>query len=104
MGVGSLGGAVVAAVTVGFLPIPPLLAQSLAMLVAGIVCSLSSMISSSTGLYFFITAYAFLTNSLAALGGPALLIVIEKEQLPHATGQLLLIPTIAVVVGPPAGG
>ena len=104
MGAGSLGGGIVVAVTVGFLPIPPLLVQSLALLGAGITCSLSSLISSSTGLYFFVTVYAFLTNSLAALGGPALLIIVEKEQLPHASGQLILISTLAVLVGPPAGG
>ena len=104
VGAGSLAGGVVVALVVGFLPIPVLLVKSLAMLSAGIACALSSMIHTSAGLYFFVTVYAFLTHSLSSLAGPAVFIIVEKDQLPHASGQLILMTSFAIVVGPPAGG
>ena len=104
MGVGSLGGGIAVSFIIGFLPVSALLVQSFATGSAGLACALSSLVSTSMGLYFFITMYSALVGGLSSASGSTLMMVVEKEQLPHASGQLILVSGIPIMIGPPAGG
>ena len=89
---------------VEYLPVSPILMQGVVVTVAGLSSGLSALVNTVDGLRYFITLYSFLASAINALSPATLLVIVKKEELPHAVGQLLLPATVCVLCGPPATG
>eukprot|EP00117_Sycon_ciliatum_P039608 scpid70385/ scgid29245/ Monocarboxylate transporter 5 len=104
VGAGWFGGGFPAGMIVEYLPVSPILMQGVVVTVAGLSSGLSALVNTVDGLRYFITLYSFLASAINALSPATLLVIVKKEELPHAVGQLLLPATVCVLCGPPATG